>query len=490
MSTDIDHQFWLSCSEKADDNYIEQYLACARDNTQAYQKLEEEQSTILSAARKALARENYQAVLEIENCLWSGGGRWLDLRGHTQSGITLLTQAIEAARLSGDKRREEHLLGQLGRAWMKREDLSKARLYLQQALNIADEIGDLEGKASHLGILGHIDLGQGEEDQAVQRFEEALSIARETGDRQTAGRLSASLGTISLMTDRTMTLDTFRDKVRSFERNLRVVREEGDRQGEASHLGCLGLAWELVVAGFLAGPNQVTLARGPYFSEFDRRHQEYREKQEKENERYKRLLGNYRKPLRYYEQALGIAREIGDWELEKHFEQEIDRVCSRIHPITASRNVLLQTARTKEGQARYVTAMAEDRGWVLRAETIVAKEWERFTLLCLHNDKIAFKTYHGRYVTAMNGESDRDWRLIAETNVMGVWEMFYPIDLQSQKRLSCSNVLARLEQGSLTIVLKAHHGKYVTAMGEDREWVLRAGTEDASECATFTLSIV
>jgi len=490
MNLDIDSQYWSSHSKRTKDNYIERYLACARNNTQVYQKLEEEQSNVLEAATLALDRENYQAVMAIENWLWSGGGRWLDLRGHTRSGITLLKQAIEAARSSGDKRREEHLLGQLGRAWMKLENLSEASLCLQQALKIADDIDDPQGKASHLGMLGQINLAQERKDEAVQRFEKAISIAKEIGDDQLIGRLSASLDTVSLAAHHSITLDTFYEKIESFDLNLAIAREAGDRRGEASHLGCLGLAWELMASGLLARPNPVNWVRGPYLSEFDRRSLEYREKEQEEEEWYEQHLDDYQKPLAYYEQALSVAREIGDWELEKHFEQEIDRVCSRIHPITASRSVLLQTAHTKGGQARYVTAMGKNRRWVLRAETNVAREWEAFTLLCLHNDKIAFKTYHGRYVTAINGEGDRDWRLIAETNVMDAWEMFYPIDPQSQKRLPCSNVLSRLEQGSLTLALKTHHGNYVTAMGKDQDRVLRAEAKDLSDWGKFTLSIL
>jgi hypothetical protein len=37
---------------------------------------------------------------------------------------------------------------------------------------------------------------------------------------------------------------------------------------------------------------------------------------------------------------------------------------------------------------------------------------------------VALRTYHGRYVTAMNNEGNRDWVLRAQTQELKDWEKF------------------------------------------------------------------
>lgn len=483
MHEDVDSQYWRTYSQKTSENYIKRYVDCAKQNSRLFQKLEIEQVAIMSAADKALERSDYAAVLEIEKWLWSGGGRWLDLRGHTQDGILLLEQAIEAARRSGSRRREQHLLGELGRAWMKLEDEARAERYFAQALKIANEVEDQAGAASHLGNLGELALSRGVKGKAEEHFREALSLAQEIGDRQLEGRLTASLATLRL-TRGELTLDNFEQLMDSFEKCLEIAREVEDLQGEASHLGCLGLAWEMLAAGLYEEPR---LIQGPYLSEFERRQQEY----EARTRHYREARGDYSQALDYYKRALTVAREAGDWQLEKQFEESLDRVGTRIHPIVRARQVTLKTAHRKGGEQRYVTAMHERNRWVLRAETTVQREWEQLTLLCLHNGKVALKTYHGRYVTALNDENYRDWRLIAETNELQAWEMFDLVNPETEVGLACIDVLERLEQGSVTVALRTHHGRYVRALNDERnrDWVLKGRSQTLGVWETFTVSL-
>ena len=132
-----------------------------------------------------------------------------------------------------------------------------ARVRFEEALSLARNIGDRQGEASHLGNLGHILLEQLQKDKAARHFQMALKLAREIGDAQIEGRVSASLGLLRL-TSRTR--DAILESTSDFNAALGIARQIGDRRGEASHLGCLGLAHELLSGGlslsaFVTGPD-------------------------------------------------------------------------------------------------------------------------------------------------------------------------------------------------------------------------------------------
>jgi formylglycine-generating enzyme required for sulfatase activity len=85
---------------------------------------------------------------------------------------------------------------------------------------------------------------------------------------------------------------------------------------------------------------------------------------------------------------------------------------------------------------------------------------------------VALKTHHGRYVTAMNDEDDRDWEIRAETSTLGNWEKF---------------TLLCLDDGKAAF--QTYHGRYVTAMNDEegRDWELGAETSTLGNWETFTL---
>lgn len=86
----------------------------------------------------------------------------------------------------------------------------------------------------------------------------------------------------------------------------------------------------------------------------------------------------------------------------------------------------------KSFHGQYVTAMGENDDWVLRQETELGDcGW--FTQHHLANGKIALETCHGRYVTApQNGTTRRDWMLGQESE-LGKCEQFDMYDLGSER---------------------------------------------------------
>ena len=136
---------------------------------------------------------------------------------------------------------------------------------------------------------------------------------------------------------------------------------------------------------------------------------------------------------------------------------------------------------------RYVTAMGADRDWVLRAETTELKDWEKFTLLCLDNGKVALKTHHDGYVTAMG--ADRDWVLRAETTELKDWEKFTLVEADTGEQLPCLEAFKLFGQDSVRVALKTHHDRFVTAMNDQPgwDWELRAETRTLSDWEKFEL---
>ena len=109
---------------------------------------------------------------------------------------------------------------------------------------------------------------------------------------------------------------------------------------------------------------------------------------------------------------------------------------------------------------------------VLKAnvDPVKRNEKERFTLLHLNNDKVAFRTSDGRFVTATKGEP---WKLIAkETRELGEEQQFTLLDLDNGE-----------------VAIRTVYDRYVTAMNDQSgwDWELRAETSGVSDWERFEL---
>jgi hypothetical protein len=97
---------------------------------------------------------------------------------------------------------------------------------------------------------------------------------------------------------------------------------------------------------------------------------------------------------------------------------------------------------------KYVTAWNDegDRDWRLWgwSDHPDIDAWEWFTLECFTDGKAAFRTYHQRYVTAM-GE-DAEWVLKAETDKIQAWELFTLLDARTGEPLRCQDAIEQIRQ--------------------------------------------
>jgi hypothetical protein len=102
---------------------------------------------------------------------------------------------------------------------------------------------------------------------------------------------------------------------------------------------------------------------------------------------------------------------------------------------------------------------------------------------------VALKTAHNRYVTAIG--ADWDWVLRAETDVIDDYEKFTPLDADTGKRRPSSEVINSLkDDGEVRIALQTWHKKdgrnrLVTAMDAEWDWKLRAETNELRDSEEF-----
>lgn len=171
-------------------------------------------------------------------------------------------QALMIHREIGDRHGEGNALGNLGLAYADLGEPGKAIWYYEQALVIGQEIGDRAGESNSLGNLGSAYHRLGEVGKAIGYYKQALVVNRETGDRLGEG---AALGNLGLAY---ADLSEFEKAIGYYEQQLIIVREIGDRKGEGNALGNLGNAYK--------------------------------------------DLGKMGKAVGYYERSLVIARTIGD----------------------------------------------------------------------------------------------------------------------------------------------------------------------------------
>jgi tetratricopeptide (TPR) repeat protein len=157
---------------------------------------------------------------------------------------------------------QANLYHNLGEVYYNKFNFLQAINYYQLALSIFQEIGDRRGESNSLNGLGNIYFLLGEYEKARDYEQQSLNIAREMGDRRGESKSLNYLGMLY------SSLKEYEKAIDFYQQSLNIAREMGDRRGESYSLNGLGRV---------------------YFS-----------------------LGEYEKVIDFYQQSLNIAREIGD----------------------------------------------------------------------------------------------------------------------------------------------------------------------------------
>lgn len=129
---------------------------------------------------------------------------------------------------------------------------------------------------------------------------------------------------------------------------------------------------------------------------------------------------------------------------------------------------------------RYLTALGEDSGWVLKQELAVG-DCEKFTRFDLGDNKVALRTCNGRYVTAPR-LSNPD---LAPTEHDPQWQLW------QEAGLGDCGVLVALEQPDGKVAFQTCAGMVVTA-GDggwpgEMAWAIVAETDTVKDWEKFTL---
>jgi len=164
-------------------------------------------STLLSLGRLDQARAAYQRGLELAR---TAGDELLEQRAYGGLGVTYsqsnmpvealnhLMLALDLARANDDTTHEAQWLASIGEALWKFDQPEDAIKALRQGISAAERIGDLDLQAGTLSLLGQIHTSIRQSDLAAQDYRAALGLYREIGDTESEIQALSALGVLAM----------------------------------------------------------------------------------------------------------------------------------------------------------------------------------------------------------------------------------------------------------------------------------------------------
>jgi tetratricopeptide (TPR) repeat protein len=157
-----------------------------------------------------------------------------ELRFHLRQNISWLEAQYAAAQGATQRAAEDRALTNLGNAYRRHGDATKAIEIHQRRLATARENRDRTSEGRVLGNLGGTYADMGDAPKAVELLTQSLAIAREVGDRTVEGMAKSNLGAVCL------TLGDMNGAIKYYDEALQIERTEGDLKGISNTLGNLG----------------------------------------------------------------------------------------------------------------------------------------------------------------------------------------------------------------------------------------------------------
>ena len=118
------------------------------------------------------------------------------LEEHPEKSIDFNTMLLKSAQMSGDRFGEAVVLGELGLAYARLNQMPKAIYYFERHLEIARELGNRQWEMEDYRNLGRAHLELGEIERAGAVYAEALLLAQQRGDRDWDIKHSFSLASV------------------------------------------------------------------------------------------------------------------------------------------------------------------------------------------------------------------------------------------------------------------------------------------------------
>ncbi len=161
---------------------------------------------------------------------------YFEASGRVAEAASVQSQAMQAARRTGDRAAEATALTNLGIAYFHQGRYRQATGSLTQALTLFRQTGDRMGEARALANAGAVAFPQGRYQQAAEHLEQALTLFRQIGDRFGEARALSSLAVAERR------LGRYQQAVGHLNEALALCRDISDRRGEAEALTSLGVA--------------------------------------------------------------------------------------------------------------------------------------------------------------------------------------------------------------------------------------------------------
>ncbi|MBF9131570.1 tetratricopeptide repeat protein [Plantactinospora sp. S1510] len=155
-------------------------------------------------------------------------------QGRYAPAIERLGRAVLLCREHGDSAGEARALGNLGHVQQRQGRYAEAAVALRDALLLCRRVGDRAGEARAAGNLGHVLLRQGGYREAAVRLRSAAILCQRIGDATGEAYALASLGDLHMRVGRLPRAAS------RYQRALALFAAVGDRAGEAHALDGLG----------------------------------------------------------------------------------------------------------------------------------------------------------------------------------------------------------------------------------------------------------
>jgi len=142
-----------------------------------------------------LARTNGDAAHEAQWLASIGEALWKF--DQPDDAVKAIQQAIVAARTADDADLEAGMLGLLGQIHLSNREPDKARLYYAHALDLYRELGETESEIQTLSAIGALAMDADQPAEAIHMYDDALQLAARTDQRAAAVRIYGRLARLS-----------------------------------------------------------------------------------------------------------------------------------------------------------------------------------------------------------------------------------------------------------------------------------------------------
>lgn len=164
----------------ASSNQPDAYTPSFEDEGEAWDWLGRERTALVAAVRQAHAHGCHEQVWRLADPV----AACFDEAGLHVESKEVRALAVEAAKVTGERRRAATLLADLGATHLALADHEAARRCLETALPLAEAGGQDNLVVSVLRSLGQIAVLRGETAEALECYRGAMTVAERTGDRE------------------------------------------------------------------------------------------------------------------------------------------------------------------------------------------------------------------------------------------------------------------------------------------------------------------